>query len=1392
MRLLVIILTFFIILISCLNAQTLQNDVQKLKNGINPALNISDYQKKPSSTLKTQDNRISWKTSTGGNLDSYICYGDAADPIKFNILIDRDVKDLKNVKLTLSVWDIDEDQGEVDVVSVNGNTVGILHGANDSWSVNNYTLTPSILVGGTPQSPGVNEIMVDLTVSGWCCTVDWGSISADGDEFKVLSHVPTNKQTGIDFDAPEIKAVFSALPDSKTISTSTFVVSYPDNNNVPVVVNGTYDIDAKTNTVTFTPSSKLLDGVIYKVDIKSGTSGVKSSTGTTMTANETFTFSTVPEITIDNVVPVQTSEGANVNMIAFKNGVVRIYAYIALKSNVALSAQVDKITDVNAKLEQPGYTIGTKTVTIKRKDKFTKRELTKGDFTINFFDWFPPSGGNSLTATLGVTATSNKYREYQVTSNYTTVSKNKDFRYVLQPVLVGAWKTTPPTSYPQIGVFGASDVFTAEIYPFMSASHSTLPAMTINQPWYSPMDQQTYVFWELHNSRIRNSATSEIIAGYTVHGWLGAIGYSSATFGDVIIIDENFWAVIPTHEIGHNSNYLGTGHTDGPIGGLQTWTIEGYKVNPGGGSGEAYSTKNGIWPVGVPLSFMNTDAPGIDQAWITNEDYVKLLANLPKKSSEKNLESTLITEVFIIGGFLSSTDDVTLEPIQKQDYTIVNFSSSGSYSIEQVNSSNGVISTNNFNPSAEFVGKDGKKYRYISEVVPYSALTAKIRIKKGTTILKEVSKSANAPVVTITSPTANAAWSGARTITWTGSDADKDTLYYDVKYSADGGSNWTILGRNLTATSLNINTNDLPNSSNARIGVTATDGFNTTTAIVSLTNSNGLSVITSTPANNSIGVSSKSPVIMWLSSKIKTTDIISSIFSLTLGSTTVNGTLKYDQKSNSISFTPSADLTYGTSYTAKLKAGLKDSLGNTLASDYTIYFTTQNDSSLTIDSHSPSMLEQGTPINGTITVYFSNPVNSSTLNTTSFALKENSTGAVVAGTVTYNSSTKSAVFTPTASLKASTDYKVSLSTQIKSTFNKPLESAYDFVFTTGTTSITNVQIAGTYSDVGIDDNANSKYDWLAIDIDVNVKNAGTYSVNGRLTDKNGNEILWAALNSQSLVAGTNKIRLKFDGKTINAYATDGPYELMDLQVYNSSNTDESDWIPDAYTTKSYKATDFETSTTPVAMSFFPPDGTTGVAINTVITATFTRDMNASKIDTNSFYIRNSLGTKIPATVTYNAATRIATLTPKTPLQSNTSFTVTVSSSITDGLGTRLLKQYNWTFMTGSMVTESGAITKVVTYPNPFPHSSLPDGGMYFTYNLSDNEKSLIIRIYTISGELIKEIESLSYRKGYNEVYWNGRNKENKPVSSGTYIYVIYLTDASNVEHKIIEKFTVLR
>jgi murein DD-endopeptidase MepM/ murein hydrolase activator NlpD len=67
------------------------------------------------------------------------------------------------------------------------------------------------------------------------------------------------------------------------------------------------------------------------------------------------------------------------------------------------------------------------------------------------------------------------------------------------------------------------------------------------------------------------------------------------------------------------------------------------------------------------------------------------------------------------------------------------------------------------------------------------------------------------------------------------------------------------------------------------------------------------------------------------------------------------------------------------------------------------------------------------------------------------------------------------------------------------------------------------------------------------------------------------------------------------------------------------------------------------------------------------------------------------------------------------------------------------------------------------HPNPFNPSTT------ISYSLADNIKNPKIEIYNIKGQLVRALE-LPEEQGANTVNWDGRNKQDNPVSSGVYLY----------------------
>ncbi len=1375
-----------VVLTSTLLAQT---DIQLLQGGWRPEQHTS-YLHKQIKSETVADNRLIWRTDSGPSLDSYICEGSASDPINFDIPINQDTKGLQNVKLTLSVWDVDESSGEVDKVYVNGNYVGTLHGANDSWSVNSYTVNAAWLKGGTATSPGHNIITVDLTVTGWCVTVDWGAISADANVFSVASYTPKSGQAQVDITAPNITVTFSAEPDMNTINTTTFQVAYFDQSAALVMVNGTYAVSG--NTVTFTPSGSLLDGIKYAVKLSTGTSGIKSKAGAQLDKQVQWNFSTTPNIVIDKVVPVQTSEGSD--MIALKRGMIRVYATWDLKPQIHSKAQADRIT-ATVSVESNGTAVGTQTVTIKRRDLITGAEMRTGRQSINFFSWFPPVGGNALKATVSITQHNSTIAKTEKTGSYATQSKFVDLRFQYYALQVGAWATTPssvPWATINLNVQQAR-ISMEQQFPIQSAASSSggLFNPGLPQPTrYVYLSELNYIAMRLNEQwqRTLQAGGTQFIVAYVPAGYLGAgvvggEGFSQnfVNYGgnNVNVLTESSNSAILPHEMGHAWTLGHTGSSP---------SIEGYEIDLTGTRGRQRSISAGDFVT----SLMDPTPNPTDASFIQNSDYNTLLSTA-HKSTVQVLSPAALTPVFLIAGVFDPSDVVTLDPIRRQDFTNLNAPTIGAYTIEQLNSSSTVIATNNFDPSLPIVGTDSRLYRMFSVAVPYNAAAQRIRIKKGTTQLQEIVRSTNAPVVTITAPTASANWSGQHTVTWTGTDADGNALTYDVSYSADNGTTWQVLALETSATSLSMSTDLIPQGSNCKLNVSASDGFNTTIATVSFTVANGLKVMSATPAASTSGVPLTSSLQAQFGSSLRSSSITSSNFTLTAGSAAVSGTVSYNAVSKVFSFVPAAELNYGTLYTARLRAGIQDSSNNSLASDYVWTFTTETDaSSLEVTSVSPQAATVGVAVNAPISIQFTKPVNSSTLNTTNLRLVSQ-TSATVAGSVTYDAVQRIASFKPNTSLAPNTRYTCTVTTAVSSTDAKALSAQYDWFFVTGTDSTSAIAFTGKFADRTVDKNGNGLADSLLVDIEVTAITAGTYSVNGRLADSHGNEIMWAAAQNLSLPVGTSTITLPFDGKLINAYSTDGPYQVTDLMIYSSQNTNTSDWLSAATTTAAYHYTQFELSPNPAAVDFNPSEGASNVPVNAMISVRFTRQMDPSTITTSSFTLRDRLNTLVPATVKYDTATKIATLDPTSDLLADSLYSVALTTSIRGADGTALIKYYAWSFATGTGSAAVTSIGEVISYPNPFPHQSLPSGGMRFTYVLAGPGK-VKIRIYSVAANFILEIpETIApARQGYNEIGWNGLNQGGTPVASGTYVYIVYFTDADNTEHRATGKFTVIR
>jgi hypothetical protein len=118
-------------------------------------------------------------------------------------------------------------------------------------------------------------------------------------------------------------------------------------------------------------------------------------------------------------------------------------------------------------------------------------------------------------------------------------------------------------------------------------------------------------------------------------------------------------------------------------------------------------------------------------------------------------------------------------------------------------------------------------------------------------------------------------------------------------------------------------------------------------------------------------------------------------------------------------------------------------------------------------------------------------------------------------------------------------------------------------------------------------------------------------------------------------------------------------------------------------TKTWDFTTIQDTGAPTVTAMSPTSGSTGVATNATIRATFSEAMNEASVEASGrFTVRvTSSGANVAGTVVY--ANNVATFTPSSPLAGNTNYSVTLSSSMTDTAGNALTLPGNWTFTTVS-------------------------------------------------------------------------------------------------------------
>jgi hypothetical protein len=107
----------------------------------------------------------------------------------------------------------------------------------------------------------------------------------------------------------------------------------------------------------------------------------------------------------------------------------------------------------------------------------------------------------------------------------------------------------------------------------------------------------------------------------------------------------------------------------------------------------------------------------------------------------------------------------------------------------------------------------------------------------------------------------------------------------------------------------------------------------------------------------------------------------------------------------------------------------------------------------------------------------------------------------------------------------------------------------------------------------------------------------------------------------------------------------------------------------------------------------------------------------------------------------------------------------------------------------TVVTDSALVIEdVYNYPDPFSSNT--------TFTFQQNLNKLLdvkIRVYTVAGRLIRQIEAMNVSDRFVRIPWDGRDQDGSPIANGTYLYkIIVRTVDGSYSKSVLGKMAVIR
>ncbi|MBP9502151.1 MAG: hypothetical protein KBF17_08330 [Candidatus Promineofilum sp.] len=609
------------------------------------------------------------------------------------------------------------------------------------------------------------------------------------------------------------------------------IFSIADNPEAPVLI-GQYDTDGYSSDVAVTGDA------VYVADADSGLAILRF--------DNSGTGSTLPDLTIDSIEPIQVLEGQD--LVKNKDTAVKV---VVRKTGAATSA-----VNVKVKIDANGHSFDRFYVyepdnldsrfSLKDDDLTFSLKFGPADETkiIYFFsDQLKPTG-SSFMATATVDP-QNQIAESNETNNvrsmgssrpvfetewnrWRIIGSDSELRVHYFPVDITNFSTYE--SFVERSANLLRDVFPVANDKFVKTWTKESRTTQINsEPELQAWAMKTNI------SLILANPTADRFIGILPNGWFKNHvdkqhdGRQFSTTS-LVLAEDNLYLLfdnddesVVAHEIGHSfglyqycEQYDENCDDEPDRVGLEAspglWVSEMVPMFP--------SSSRKIF------SFMGGLLNG-KEYWALADDYQYLLNKHTSANTRLASNNALSDGIIVAAGMIDKTGQIALDDW----FALPNGDLSddiipGPYSFTYLDADGGIIYEQNFAIQFSYQESELDSAPFVLKL-PYFANIASVQIGLEDQWLGEKTISPTAPNVQLLAPTPGEVFSSRVTVSWSASDVDNNSMTYTLLASADNGLQWDTIEHGLHTTSYSWDISEVPPGSQYVLKVIATDGFNT-------------------------------------------------------------------------------------------------------------------------------------------------------------------------------------------------------------------------------------------------------------------------------------------------------------------------------------------------------------------------------------------------------------------------------------------------------------------------------------------------------------------------------------------------------------------------------------